>query len=250
MRLIVTRPQPQADEWVAALHARGVQAEALPLIDIGPAADEAPVHQAWVQLSTMALAMFVSPNAVGRFFACRPAAATWPAQLWAGSTGPGTSAALLAAGVPPECVVQPDASAAQFDSEALWARLAALRSWQGARVLIVRGEGGRDWLAQTLAGQGAQVSCVQAYRRAAPQLDAAQQAVLARALADPAGHLWLFSSSEAIGHLLALAPAGTTWQQARALASHPRIAARARAAGFGRVRQVRPTMEAVLQALG
>jgi uroporphyrinogen-III synthase len=235
---------------VAALRAHGVQAEALPLIDIGRPADDTPVHDAWQHLPAFALAMFVSPNAVARFFACRPAGAVWPSGLLAGSPGPGTSAALLAAGVPPALVVQPDAAAPQFDSEALWERLAALRAWQGASVLVVRGEGGRDWLAQTLAGQGARVQCVQAYRRVAPTLDSAGQALLAQALAHPAGHLWLFSSSEAIGHLAGLAPPGTDWRQARAVVSHPRIAATAAAAGFGQVQQVRPTLQAVLEALG
>ncbi len=248
MRVLVTRPQPQADDWVARLRAEGVDAHALPLIAIGDPADASPVRDAWQELGSHALAVFVSPNAVARFFAQQPAGLAWPAATWAGATGPGTSAALAAAGVPAGSIVEPPADAGQFDSEALWACLAPMRDWRGTRVLIVRGEGGRDWLAGTLQSQGAQVRFVEAYRRAAPQLDAPQQALLAQAAAQPAQHLWLFSSSEAIGHLRELAPQAD-WRQARALASHPRIAATARALGFGHVEQVGPAFSVVLQAV-
>jgi uroporphyrinogen-III synthase len=248
MRVLVTRPQPQADDWVARLRAEGVDACALPLIEIGDPADAAPVRDAWRALGGHALAVFVSPNAVARFFAQRPAGSAWPAATWAGATGPGTSAALAAAGVPAASIVEPPADGGQFDSEALWTRLAPLRDWRGAQALIVRGEGGRDWLAGTLQSQGAQVRFVEAYCRMAPRLDAPQRALLAEAAARPAQHLWLLSSSEAIGHLGELAP-GANWREARALASHPRIAATARALGFGHVEQVGPAFSVVLEAV-
>ncbi|MFZ5543202.1 MAG: uroporphyrinogen-III synthase [Pseudomonadota bacterium] len=248
MRVLVTRPQPQADEWVARLQAAGVDACALPLIHIGAPADDGAVAAAWQTLAGHALVMFVSPNAVTRFFERRPAGMAWPAGVWAGATGPGTAAALRACGVPQDCVVEPQASAGVFDSEALWTRIAAWRDWRGACVLVVRGEGGRDWLAQTLQQQGAEVHFVEAYRRLPPQLDEAQQARLQRALAEPSAHVWWFSSSEAIGYLEQLAPRAR-WSPACAVASHPRIAARAQAAGFGRVLQAGPALHELLRAL-
>ena len=78
--------------------------------------------------------------------------------------------------------------------------------------------------------------------------DAAARALLAQALALPAGHLWLFSSSEAVRNLPALAP-GACWAQARALASHGRIAEAAQRLGFGSVQQVAPGVGAVIEAL-
>jgi len=248
MRVLVTRPLPQADDWAGRLRAEGVDAHALPLIAIDDPTDGEPVREAWRELGGHALAVFVSPNAVARFFAQRPAGLQWPGTTWAGATGPGTSGALRDAGVPASAIVEPPPDAGQFDSEALWACLAPMRDWRGAGVLVVRGEGGRDWLAGTLQAQGAQVRFVEAYRRVAPQLDTAQQALLAEATAQPALHLWLFSSSEAIGHLGELAP-GADWREARALASHPRIAATARALGFGHVEQVGPAFSVVLQAV-
>ena len=245
-RVIVTRPLAQALPWVEALRAAGLDAEALPLIDIEPLADAAPLRAAWQGLGGCALAMFVSPNAVAHFFAARPAAAAWPPATLAGSTGPGTTAALSESGVPPACIVEP-LPGAPFDTESLWARLQT-RDWQGRRVLVVRGEDGRDWLAGQLRAAGATVEPLAAYRRAAPRPDAAARALLAAAVAAPERHCWVFSSSEAIGHLRALAP-GADWSGGHALASHPRIAQTAREAGFGDVQLVDPRPQAVAAAV-
>lgn len=245
MRLIVTRPAAQAGPWVAALRAAGVDAVALPLIDIAPADDPAPLQAAWRDLASYALVMFVSANAVQHFFAARPPHAAWPPGTLAGSPGPGTSAALRAAGVG-DALVEPAADAPAFDSEALWARLRE-HDWRGRRALVVRGEDGRDWLAQTLRERGAAVDFVAAYRRLAPAPDAAGQALLAAAQAQPATHAWLFSSSEAVARLRALAPAAD-WSASLALATHARIAEAARGAGYGRVLAVEPAPAAVVQA--
>ena len=192
-----------------------------------------------------ALAVFVSANAVAHFLA-EPGQPAWPPGTLAGSTGPGTTAALRQAGVPAACIREPAAGAERLDSEALWQQLRAL-DWRGARALIVRGEGGRDWLADTLRAAGAEVEFVTAYRRALPRFDEAQAALLAAAQADPAGHVWHFSSSEAVHHLPRLAP-GARWQASAALATHPRIGEAARAIGFGDVQVLAPGLSALLAA--
>ncbi|HEY6511926.1 MAG TPA: uroporphyrinogen-III synthase [Burkholderiaceae bacterium] len=243
MQLLVTRPQPQADEWAAALRAHGVAAHALPLLQIVPASDPAAAA-AWAALPDHSLVVFVSPGCVASFFAQRPPAGAWPTVTQAAATGPGTSLALREAGVPAAAIVEPPRDAEQFDSEALW-RVLATRSWRGRRVLIVRGDGGRDWLADRLREQGAEVAFVQAYRRTLPSLSAPQRALLAAALAAPAHHCWLFSSSQAVAHLGQLAPQ-SDWSSGCAMATHPRIAQTLRAAGFGTVWPVRPTLDAVL----
>lgn len=247
MRLLVTRPAAQAADWVARLREHGIDAQALPLIGIGPARDADAVRCAWHGLGRCRLVVFVSPNAAEQFFALRPHELGWPRGVQAGSPGPGTTRCLRALGVPAEAIVEPAPDAPQFDSETLWAQLAA-QDWTGAEVLLVRGEGGREWLADTLRAHGARVSFVAAYTRSAPQLDAAGLARLADAIAQPRAHLWFFSSSEAIAHLVALAPQAR-WADARALATHPRIAARARATGFGAVHECRPSLDAVLACI-
>jgi len=248
VRVLVTRPQPQADEWVARLAALGIDAVALPLLGIADGPDPQAVRQAWAALPAFGLAMFVSPSAVERFFAHRPGGQDWPRGTLAAGTGPGTAAALRTEAVPAPCVVCPAEGSARFDSEALWELLRGLRDWRGQRVLIVRGVGGRDWLADTLGGQGAAVEFVAAYRRLAPTLDSSGRQHLSEALARPHRHRWLFSSSEAVRHLPALAPRAD-WSSGHALATHPRIAQAAREIGFGSVETVSPTAEAVASAV-
>ena len=136
--MLVTRPQPQANEWVARLHALGLRAVALPLLSIAAAADPAPVRAAWAGLAGTAaglvparppahppahprahppaVVMFVSPSAVDRFFALKPAALVWPPGVIAAGTGPGTRRALLAAGVPGAAVLSPPDDGGQFES--------------------------------------------------------------------------------------------------------------------------------------
>ena len=255
--VLIVRPRTQALAWVDELAALGVPARALPLIEILPAPEPARVEAVFAQLEAPGMQpvlVFVSPNAVLGFFAAAAAvrgvaagSLAWPAQAWAAAVGPGTVAALRECGVPGERIVAPSAQAAQFDSEALWA---ALAGWPWARrpVWIVRGNGGRDWLGQQLRAAGADVRVVQSYGRAAPVLTPAEHALLADALAEPARWVWMFSSSEAIDHLEAIAP-GARWQGGRALASHPRIAERAIALGFGAVTIVAPSPAAVAAAI-
>lgn len=260
--LLVVRPRAQALEWVRELAAVGVAARALPLIEILPAPQPAQVMDVFVRVRRLAsdanelqpLLVFVSPNAVAGFFsALRRAVAetdgnavSWPPRAWAAATGPGTVAALRVAGVPAECVASPPDSAEQFDSEALW-RCIRDWPWQSRSVWIVRGNGGRDLLAQEMRAAGAEVDTVQSYGRAAPRLSDDESATLAAALAEPDRWLWMFSSSEAIDHLENLAP-GIDWRASRALASHPRIGERARRQGFGEVQVIAPTLAAVARA--
>ena len=191
--------------------------------------------------------MFVSSNAVARFFAARPVGNAWPEGLLAAAPGPGTAESLRAQGVQEMAIVVPAADARQHDSESLWQELRP-HDWQGRSVLVVRGDGGRDWLVERLAEAGATVDAVAAYRRLAPQLSAAERRHVDTAWAAPAQHAWLFSSSEAVARLEALDGVSIA-PGSRALATHPRIAARARQAGFAEVFEVQPGLEAVVACI-
>ena len=261
MRLIVTRPQREALLWQAELQARGHQAWVLPLIDVGPVADTAALRLAWQQLPQYQAMMLVSANAVHNFFQenwhVDPVniASTAPKlRVWA--TGPGTVAALLAAGVARHSIDAPAPDTVQFDSEALWQGVAQ-QVQPGSRVLIVRGADspglssagpglGRDWLAQQLSQAGASVQTCVAYQRAAPAFTAAQLAQARQAASD--GACWVFSSSEAVHNLCAALPQ-QDWSAARAVATHRRIAQAARAAGFGVVCESRATLADVLASI-
>ncbi len=282
-RLLLTRPLAQARDWSERLAGLGVPTLAFPLIDIVPGADPAQAAQAWAALPRQALVMFVSPNAVKHFFDHRPSGQPWPAGVLAATVGPGSAHALEAAGVPPEQIVQPPAGAESLDSEHLWPEIQRVAGgdWTGRHALLVRGDGGREWLGDRLREAGAQVAAVSVYRRQCPVLDDASHQQLAAALHQPDRHIWLFSSSEAIGYLAAMvageAGAGTAtqrtspecgttpngtagqgsvshppivvnWPDIRAVATHERIAARARALGLVHVVLVRPDAAAVAEA--
>jgi uroporphyrinogen-III synthase len=254
--VLVTRPQAEAQRWVAGLRTLGLNAQALPLIVIAPVLDLLPLHQAALRLGEFAAVMFVSGNAVSYFWAQLPAGVQ---QDWvqgrfmtrAWSPGPGTTLALRQAGLALSQIDTPAETAPQFDSEALWARVAA-QVRPGQRVLIVRGSdaqgqgAGRDWLAEQLDAAGVMVERLGAYRRLPPDWTAPALAQAQQAATD--GAVWLFSSSEAIDNLTAQLP-GQSWQAARAVVTHARIAATARRAGWGVVWEARPTLAAVAASI-
>jgi len=242
--VLVTRPEREAEPWAQALQAQGVKAESFPLIEISALADPSALQTAWQEVPSCLAVMFVSANAV-RFFMRAQAAGVGVKTCRAWATGPGTQAALVAAGWPVDQIDAPAADALQFDSEALWEVVAegaqAAQALGKSSVLIVRGAdtqgqmAGRDWLAQKLQQSGFQVAQAVAYARRAPVLSAAQQVRAEQATHD--GSLWLFSSSEAALHLQQACPQ-LDLSKARALATHPRIAERLQQAGWGQVHLV------------
>lgn len=257
-RVIVTRPGREAGAWADALQARGVPCETLPLIEIAALPEPLALAQAWQAVPGHLAVMFVSANAVRFFMAARPAGQPMPScRAW--STGPGTRAALLAAGWPEGLIDSPNEDAPQFDSEALWALVAqrvqaavsAMAPSQPS-VLIVRGAdargqlAGRDWLALQLENAGLQVQQAVAYVRQAPVLTPAQQSLARQAVGD--GSVWLFSSSEAAQHLVQACP-DLPLLQAWALATHPRIAQRLQQMGWGRVDLVPAGVDAQAQSI-
>jgi uroporphyrinogen-III synthase len=245
--VVVTRPLAEATRWAERLQERGMAPIVLPLIAIGPAPDLEALSRAASAVNDYAAVMFVSANAVQGFFAASPS--FLQPRAWA--PGPATREALRAAGVGEVRIDAPAQEAAQFDSESLWQQVQGqLR--RGDRLLLVRGADaggrsqGRDWLAQQLTAAGVQVESVTAYCREVPTWDGAMRSAAARAAQD--GSLWLFSSSEAAANLAALLPEAH-WQQARALATHPRIAQAVRSLGFGSVQETRPAFEDVVASI-
>ena len=261
MRVIVTRPEREAQQWVRDLSALGLDAAALPLIKIGPVDNPLDLTQAWQGLAEYVGVMFVSGNAVAHFFAAKPPSAlafstdsAIRPRAWA--TGPGTARALLREGVAPERLDAPAPEQGQFDSEALW-QVVAAQVHPGDRVLIVRGMdagrsldagqgSGREWFAQRVVEAGGRPDFVVAYQRCAPEFSRSERELADQSATD--GSVWLFSSTEAVVNLSAWRP-GQSWSAARALATHPRIAAAAKRAGFGVVCESRPTLPDVVASL-
>jgi uroporphyrinogen III methyltransferase/synthase len=242
--VVITRPAGQSNELIARLAAAGIATLDFPLIDIAPVTDEAPLRAALASLERYALVVFVSPNAVDHAFARSDA--IWPHALPIGVVGPGSVQALARHGVaaPAYKVISPpsgaDEDTARFDSEGLFAAIdSALdaTSLEGKRVLIVRGDGGREWLADRLREAGAEVDTVAAYRRLVPEPSIGGWARVHELLAG-VPHVWLLTSSEGVRNLHELAQDHLTadeiaqLKRAALVTPHPRIAQTARALGF------------------
>jgi uroporphyrinogen-III synthase len=254
MLILVTRPEPQASQWAQQLQGQGVQARALPLMDVGPPAEPAAVQALWQGLAQHRCLMFVSPNAVQWFARQAPSGCTWPEHTMLAAPGPGTAQAALEAlsphGLSAQQLVSPSADSEQFDSEHLWPLLQGM-AWAEQSVVVVGGgeEGqpkGRQWLSQQWAQAGAAVHTVVAYERHAPRWEAAHTALAQEAYAQPADHAWLLSSSQAVAHLINLM--GRPPLSAVALCTHPKVAATAKEAGFDRVVDTRPQAADVAKA--
>jgi len=281
--VVVTRPAGQSRQLTEALQAAGLDVLGFPLLAIGPVEDDAPLRAALARLTDFALVIFVSPNAVSFAFEAlahvQAGVARWPEAVPVAVVGPASVAALAERGVsaPAYRVIAPagaggdengngesaenggsgnhhPADEPRFDSEALWAQFdhAAL---QGERVLIVRGNGGRDWLGDRLREAGAEVHTVEAYQRTVPQPGAMQwQAVREGLRPDGAPQAWLLTSSEAVRNLATLARQHLSTAEADALrqvqciAPHARIAEQAAALGFRRLMRAAPGDAGLLAA--
>ena len=155
--IVVTRPAGQAERLVALVSAAGGRPIAFPAIEI-----ERLPERPLPPLEELDLVVFVSPTAVDCAFE-----RIRDADIALAAVGSGTRRALQALGA--RRVLAPEDGA---DSEALLA-LPELHDVAGKRVLIVRGEGGRERLAETLVARGARTEYLECYRRVLPHGDMA-----------------------------------------------------------------------------
>jgi uroporphyrinogen-III synthase len=228
--IVVTRPLAQAGPLAEAITFAGGQALLFPLLEILPATDPTELPQAIARLNTYSLAIFISPNAVDFALPAILAAGSWPATLRPAAVGPGTARALAAYGIG-NCLLPLE----RFDSEALL-ELPELAANQvhDRPIVIFRGDGGRELLADTLRQRGAEVECISCYRRSGPTSDAA---LLTQAWQTGQLSALTVSSSEALRHLLDLldAEGRACLQHTPIFVPHARIAENARALGLEKI---------------
>jgi len=228
--VLVTRPAGEAaDALCAALHDAGFAPRALPLMQLHALPELTPASRRMAQdLDNYQHVIFISANAV-RFGldVLENYWPQWPQGLHWYAVGAATAALLARHGI--------DATTpgAAMTSEGLLA-LPGLAQVAGARVLIVKGAGGRETLARELRARGAAVDELACYARAAPDLAPGE---LAARLAAWRIDTILLSSGEGLENLLALlSPAETTKvKRLCVIVPSERVAMRARAAGFARV---------------
>lgn len=157
VRVLITRPESQAGILAARVREAGGLPVCLPTLAIFP------VHPGPEEIDALAgseMVIFISPNAATHGYPLLRDAGAAPRQIVA--VGRSTRAVLerLGSGV----VHDPGE---RGSSETLLAQ-AFLQDVAGRRICIVRGQGGRELLRDTLTTRGARVSYLECYRRARP----------------------------------------------------------------------------------
>ena len=165
LRVLVTRPAGQADRLYQQIAAAGGKPVRLPAIEIRDTPDTQRVQQTLAQLERYDLAVFISVNAVEKTMEYCRFLSQWPATVKIATVGASSAGALESYGLQVDLVPEH-----HFNSEALLA-LPELQDMTGRRVVIFRGNGGRDTLRDTLLERGAGVDYVEVYCRACPDVD-------------------------------------------------------------------------------
>jgi uroporphyrinogen-III synthase len=255
--VLVTRPTGQAERLCQRITEAGGEPIAFPTLEIRAATD--PEQARHLLAESWDLLLFVSRNAVEYGVALfppelrarlaaeqhaeeaqQPAAGTQRPLF--GAVGRATAAALREQGLAPDLVPERG-----FDSEALLA-LPALTEVAGKRALIVRGEGGRPLLGETLSKRGAEVAFAEVYRRAVPAVDVSAELAAWR---ERLGFVTA-TSDEVLRNLLEmLGPANRAWLLAMPLVViSERGGATAMQLGFRRVAVAEETSdEGIVEAL-
>lgn len=247
--IAVTRPAGQATKLNALLQAAGASVLSYPLIAITALSDQQAVVQQFDALETQDWLIFISSNAVQHGMAAikQQYLDALPKNLQFAAIGPMTAQALAEYGV--DKVLIP---LERFDSEALLAR-PELQTMQGQHIMIVRGVGGRELLANTLKQRGAEITFAECYQRINPQ--SSTEALFQPSSQTPKCDAMVVTSSEAMRHLLDLAQINQTnaehhWlKQIKLCVNLPRVAEAANSLGLTTYIAGKPGDEAMLNCL-
>lgn len=214
--IVVTRPQDQAKRLTALIEQAGGKVIPFPLIAIAPLEDYTRFQHQLDKLADYDWAIFISSNAV-QFGVPRmlERLGKCPANLRFAAIGPTTAAELKKFRID-DTLIPND----RFDSESLLA-LPEMQNVHSRKIMIFRGEGGREILADTLKDRGAHVEFAECYRRTNPQSESALlDAHWRRGELDAL----VVTSSEAMRHLLQIAE-GAEWLSSVPLCvNHDRVA--------------------------
>jgi uroporphyrinogen-III synthase len=163
--VLVTRPAHQAAHLCELIEAAGGRALRFPVLEILDPLDSGPLLDVIGRLEEFDMAVFISANAVSKAMNLIMARGPLPAHLKLIAIGKGSARELDGYGRPADICPK-----GRFDSEALL-EMAEMQQVAGKRVVIFRGDGGRELLGDTLRARGAEVVYAEAYRRGRPQAD-------------------------------------------------------------------------------
>ena len=163
--MLVTRPVHQSGHLIELIEQRGWRAIQFPAIEILPAIHSGRVEILLQRLYCFDTLIFISANAVNFALQANGGKIDLFKNHRIAAVGGATAKALEAAGLAVTWT-----PAAGFNSEALL-EMPAFKEVKGRSVMIVRGEGGRETLADTLRARGAIVEYLEVYRRVKPECD-------------------------------------------------------------------------------
>lgn len=240
--IVITRPAGEAQRLADLVRVAGGRPILFPAIDILDVTDPAALNGIIARLDGFDIAIFVSPNSVRRAMQLIATHRVLPQRLQCAAIGGGSLRALESFGV--RGTVAPHD---RHDSEALLA-LPLLRDVAGKRVVIFRGEGGRELLADALATRGALVEYAECYRRARPR-EAPATLLADWARGDVAA--CVFTSSEGLRNVFeVIGKAGQALLRTTPVfVPHPRIAGTARELELAQVVETGSGDDAVVEAL-
>jgi uroporphyrinogen-III synthase len=164
--ILVTRPAHQADALCQLIEGAGGKALRFPTLAIVAVPDSGQVQNVLANLSQYQWLIFVSANAVNFALNANGGKIGQFHPLRIAAIGQATAKAITASGLHVSCVPKEG-----FDSAALLAS-PEFQEVAGVRFLIVRGEGGREELANVLCARGADVTYLDVYKRQMPTCDA------------------------------------------------------------------------------
>jgi uroporphyrinogen-III synthase len=225
LRVVITRPTGQAAELQSRLKQAGAGPLLFPLLAITASQQPDNLKKALSDLTDGDLLIFISPNAVR--YGLAQLNEPLPTGLLLGCVGRGTARTLeRAIGREPQLLPHEG-----YDSEALlalpWLQPERIKD---RKVLIVRGEGGREHLAESLRARGAQVEYAEVYRRSMPNNDPEN---LLGPLRRNEIDIISVTSSEALDNLIEFGKNQLeALQQTPLVVFHQRIAEAARQRGF------------------
>lgn len=164
--LLITRPAHQSSELSRLVEANGNSAYLFPTIEIRPVDDYSALLKKIDVLNKSDYAFFISPNAVTYAInAISDSIGPIPGSLILACVGAGSVAALNSAGY--QCHLSPTE---KFNSEALL-ELPELQNVKNKKIVIFRGNGGRNKLRDELKNRGAHVEYIECYQRSMPDTD-------------------------------------------------------------------------------
>lgn len=213
LKVVVTRPDGQNQDLSEALIAHGASVIKHPCIALQAYNDQS---KASLDLQRCDAAIFISANAV-RYGYTRLRTLTTPQQFFC--VGSATAKALHQQGV--TSVLFPEQN---FSSEGLL-QLADLQSVAGKQIVIVRGQGGRELLFDTLQSRGAIVHYLEVYRRSLPECQYPAE-----------GDIIFITSNEVADNLLQLTSAEEKQKllQMQTIVGHEHIATHIKTLGFSK----------------